>query len=64
MRALFVAVATTVLIALGVILAAAASAAEDDDTKQSGCCFHFSNSPVTVVLCQVPDSCRFQGGPR
>lgn len=44
-----------------VLVAALAAPVNNDPPKphgnDTGCCLSFDNSPVTIVLCQVPGSC-------
>lgn len=52
----FVVIAIAVL-ALAVTPAAQAKNAPPPKHDDAGCCFQFDNSPVTIVFCQVPNSC-------
>lgn len=53
-------------VAVLALLPGTAWASNDPDPVPpgTGCCFSFDHSPVTVVFCQVPNSCTITPEPK
>lgn len=53
-------ISVAILVASTSVAAPAQAASAEDKPNKTGCCFSFDNSPVNVLFCMTPDSCKIE----